>query len=66
MTNEEIKASILDTPIVIDHGDYLEVRFKHVGVFTEKPSNPWGISGSSSDGQNGVTTDSSMYININK
>lgn len=54
MTNAEIKVSILDNPIVIDQGDYLEVRCKHVAVFTEKPFPSDMISGSSANGQNAI------------
>jgi hypothetical protein len=28
---------VLGTPVIIDHGDYLEVRFKHGASFTSKP-----------------------------
>lgn len=46
---------ILDTGIVIDHGDYVEVQFGNVTVFTSKSKTPFvNGSGSNDCGENGL------------
>lgn len=62
MTNAQVRALILDTPIIIDHGDYLEVRFTHTASFTTKPKSPFAISGTSAEGENGTNYDTTIYI----